>query len=484
MSCSAAWPPGPAAASSCSRWSPARSVGAGGRPGPPAGRGRPPRGRACRCSPRRAGTRPAVDWAGVPWVGDPRLGVRMEPGRAGPHRHAAVHLGRRSRAGRRARHPAALSSTVVRHAVAAHPESRAAARRRFGAGPPDRRDSTLAVDWARARRPGAAVASWPRSGWGTRTAAPGGSRRRWPRCAGRSPTTPTTCRCTPTSPPCWPTTAGSTTRWPGSTGRCDRDPEFDCAVHTGHRLRYRADGDLAHLVRLADFQRDHPDESHEHTDLAECCATGRVAEPGAGRGHARAAIRRRSRPPTRRPALSSAQRLLAAGPAGVGASAGRVRRRDRPGAAGARRAARAARLAAGRTRPTAPEVWACLGLLHHGPTSRGRRLDAAPARWSSWPRAALDRITEAALFALVSAPGSTRSARADVAALVSARLLELAAGGEGPGADRPVGGAAGAGHARPGRTADPRGWPPRSSRSYVQPPLRRRRRKLRRRAIR
>lgn len=50
-----------------------------------------------------------------------------------------------------------------------------------------------------------------------------------------------------------------------------RDPSFDCAVHTGHRLRYRRDGRLDHLVALADFQRDHPDDTHEHSDLAECC---------------------------------------------------------------------------------------------------------------------------------------------------------------------------------------------------------------------
>ncbi|HEX7745888.1 MAG TPA: tetratricopeptide repeat protein, partial [Micromonosporaceae bacterium] len=51
-----------------------------------------------------------------------------------------------------------------------------------------------------------------------------------------------------------------------------RDPSFDCAVHTAHRLRYRRDGRLDHLVALADFQREHPDDSHEHTELAECCA--------------------------------------------------------------------------------------------------------------------------------------------------------------------------------------------------------------------
>jgi tetratricopeptide (TPR) repeat protein len=51
-----------------------------------------------------------------------------------------------------------------------------------------------------------------------------------------------------------------------------RNPSFDCAVHTAHRLRYLRDGRLEHLVALADFQREHPDDSHEHTELAECCA--------------------------------------------------------------------------------------------------------------------------------------------------------------------------------------------------------------------
>lgn len=51
-----------------------------------------------------------------------------------------------------------------------------------------------------------------------------------------------------------------------------RDPSFDCAVHTAHRLRYLRDGRLDHLVALADFQREQPDDSHEHTELAQCCA--------------------------------------------------------------------------------------------------------------------------------------------------------------------------------------------------------------------
>ncbi|NES28713.1 tetratricopeptide repeat protein [Micromonospora terminaliae] len=50
-----------------------------------------------------------------------------------------------------------------------------------------------------------------------------------------------------------------------------KDPTFDCAVHTAHRLRFQRDGDVAHLVALADFVRDHPDDTHEHGDLAECC---------------------------------------------------------------------------------------------------------------------------------------------------------------------------------------------------------------------
>ncbi|MFB9235333.1 tetratricopeptide repeat protein [Plantactinospora siamensis] len=59
----------------------------------------------------------------------------------------------------------------------------------------------------------------------------------------------------------------------------ERDPTFDCAVHTAHRLRYRRDGEVRHLVGLADFQREHPDDSHEHGDLAECCS----GEPWLGR---------------------------------------------------------------------------------------------------------------------------------------------------------------------------------------------------------
>lgn len=49
------------------------------------------------------------------------------------------------------------------------------------------------------------------------------------------------------------------------------DPEYDCVVHVGQRLRFERDGDVAHLVRLADFSRAHPDTGCRHSDLARAC---------------------------------------------------------------------------------------------------------------------------------------------------------------------------------------------------------------------
>jgi tetratricopeptide (TPR) repeat protein len=49
------------------------------------------------------------------------------------------------------------------------------------------------------------------------------------------------------------------------------DPDYDCAVHTAQSLRYRRDRDVDHLVALADFMREHPQESHEHNDLEQAC---------------------------------------------------------------------------------------------------------------------------------------------------------------------------------------------------------------------
>lgn len=49
------------------------------------------------------------------------------------------------------------------------------------------------------------------------------------------------------------------------------DPTYDCAVHTAHRLRFLRDGDARHLVALADFARESPPSTHDHSDLADCC---------------------------------------------------------------------------------------------------------------------------------------------------------------------------------------------------------------------
>ncbi|NUT36040.1 MAG: tetratricopeptide repeat protein [Hamadaea sp.] len=70
--------------------------------------------------------------------------------------------------------------------------------------------------------------------------------------------------------------------WLSDAGRLDEaieviedamriDPTYDCAVHTAHRLRFQRDGDPAHLVALADFIREAPEASHEHTDLSDAC---------------------------------------------------------------------------------------------------------------------------------------------------------------------------------------------------------------------
>src|SRR5690606_9102068 len=49
------------------------------------------------------------------------------------------------------------------------------------------------------------------------------------------------------------------------------DPPNDSAGHTAYRLRFRRDGNVAHLVGLVDYTRGHPVGSHEHSDLADSC---------------------------------------------------------------------------------------------------------------------------------------------------------------------------------------------------------------------
>ena len=198
-----------------------------------------------------------------------------------------------------------------------------------------------------------------------------------------------------------------------------RDPDYDCVVHTAHRLRYRADGDVAHLVRLADFSRAHPDDAHEHTDLADGCRgtawlgglpdtahelpPGRTsidAEPAAEtlRRLARVATPAWPHPPA---AYDRAVELLLVEPFEL--------------------------LAALHRADVTTAVWACLGLLHHD----------TEQPWSGSTRRLLllglltggtDRITVAAFFALVTYAWVDPRARPEVAALVATRLAETAAG--------------------------------------------------------
>ena len=171
-----------------------------------------------------------------------------------------------------------------------------------------------------------------------------------------------------------------------------KDPEFDCAVHTAHRLRYRADGELSHLVELADFARDHPDDTHEHTDLADCCAgtpwlsrvptdPGHRARPAAAAAHGAASpsaaaverLRRVAEPGWAHPpaAYDAALELVLVEPDDLLAllahpptAAGR----PRPGAVGALRAG--------------------VGVPGAAAPRHRRAVDAVhppPDRWSSWP---------------------------------------------------------------------------------------------------
>ncbi|MEU4398483.1 tetratricopeptide repeat protein [Micromonospora orduensis] len=284
-----------------------------------------------------------------------------------------------------------------------------------------------------------------------------------------------------------------------------RDPSFDCAVHTAHRLRHLRDGDLAHLVALADFVRDHPDDSHEHGDLAQCCR-GRpwlgqltpaggplidamrraVADDDNGMGGAvrlaaaappsavrtvtstapglRIEITGTPEPDPREPRRASAQRLWDYAdsvptpvlPEPSAAAVERIGQVAHPAWPHPPAAYDAAVGLAGLDvadllgllvhPPAAPanavgrllaahdpsvwvrgvQVWACLGLLHH-------RTDE-PWDISTRRRVLLDLvwgvedwITEAALFALVTAAWVDPQVRPDVARVVAERLADAAA---------------------------------------------------------
>ena len=385
-----------------------------------------------------SGLTPEADWAGVPWVNDPALGARIEPGHLA---HIVMQLctavGDPAPAdGRAALRP---YLTVVRHAAAAHPGHHlllgagSALARRLG-------DTALAVEWAEqgARtHPSKLAEIW--LGYAYRSAGRVGD------------ALAALCRAVAHDPDdlsVYADIAGTLAdhgRLTDALSWIDRalekDPEFDCAVHTGHRLRYRADGELTHLVRLADFARDHPDDTHEHTDLAECCAEApwlsRVPATPSGAG-----VRRRS-PAEHQPSAAGVERLR------------RVAAPMWPHPPAAYDAAvdlllvEPADLLALLTHPPAPSpaepydpalwrrtarVWACLGLLHHGADEPWMR-SARRRTLVDLAVGGADEITEAAVFALVTYAWIDPAARADVAALVTGRLMGIATPGREPAGD-------------------------------------------------
>ncbi|MBG0561796.1 tetratricopeptide repeat protein [Actinoplanes aureus] len=365
---------------------------------------------------------PATDWAGVPWVQEPALGARIEPGLlARTVMRLCTTVGDPAPADT----VAALRPylTVVRHAVAAHGEhamllgAGSALARRLG-------ENRLAVDWAaRGARsqPSKLGEIW--LGYAYRS-------------AGRMPEALAALRRAVAYDPDDLSVYADVAATLADLGRLDealrwtelaleRDPAFDCVVHTAHRLRYRADGDVAHLVALADFIRDHPDDAHEHTDLEECCRNtawlGGMpagAPPAAGRAPVNAepsadALRRLQRvattawahPPA---AYDRALGLVLVEPWELLALLAH------PSVAGA-------------AESTGLEVWACLGLLHHG--TEETWLDSSRRRLLlSLLDGDVDRVTQAALFALIAYAWVDPEARADVAAVVAGRLTETATG--------------------------------------------------------
>jgi tetratricopeptide (TPR) repeat protein len=212
---------------------------------------------------------PTTDWAGVPWTQDPELPRRVEPDDlariflqlcgALPEPVAAAD-----------RPPLRPYLRLARHSVRAYPAhgllhgAASALARRMG-------ETALAVRWAEA---------------GVR-AEPSKLGEMWlgyaHRSAGRvDPALEALQRAVAYDPDDLAVYAdiagtladadrlGEALDW--AQHALDRDPSYDCAVHTVHRLRYRRDGQVDHLVALADFQRHHRDDSHEHTELADCCA--------------------------------------------------------------------------------------------------------------------------------------------------------------------------------------------------------------------
>lgn len=420
-----------------------------------------------------SGHTPGVNWAGVPWVTEPSLGVKVEPGLLARNvMQLCTAIGDPdAEAARSVLRP---YLTVVQHAIAAHPEhalllgaGSALARR---VGEPD-----TAVDWAQrgARaRPSKLAEIW--LGYAYRS-------------AGRIGEALAALRRAVTHDPEDLSVYADIAATLADAGRMEdalawveralaKDPSFDCAVHTAHRLRFRADGKLGHLIDLADFAAENPDDTHEHTDLAECCAgtpwLGGV--PEAARGADEPRRQAVDGVPEAARDIDEPRRQAVDGVPGAARDTDEPRRQARvtppppptgaaadpdagkPSAASVERLLRVSRptwphppaaydaalglvlvppeeLLALLAHPPgddehdrrAARVWACLGLLHHDTdepwmtSSRRRRLIELAVGGA-------DAITEAAMFALVAYAWVDPAARTDVAGLITGRLMNLA----------------------------------------------------------
>ena len=385
------------------------------------------------------GYAPEADWAGVPWVTAAELPEQLEPERTARilmQLCAAVP----DPVPRRLRDPLRPYLTLARNAVTVHPGhplllgAASALARRLG-------EATLAVTWA-ARgvraEPSKLGEVW--LGYAYRSA---GRIRDALTALGRAVVHD------PDDLAVYADIAGTL----ADHGRLDealdwidralaKDPTFDCAVHTAHRLRFQRDGDVAHLVALADFTRDHPDDSHEHGDLAECCRgrpwLGQVTPAG---GPVPDAPRRASAPTLPAPSAEAAERIRQLArpawpdpPAAYDAAVGLatldlddllgllVHPPEAPVTA-------LGRVLAGQDPSLwvrCVQVWACLGLLHHrtdepwAESTRRRVLLELVWGVEEW-------VTEAALFALATAAWVDPAVRPDVAGVVAERLADAAA---------------------------------------------------------
>ncbi|WP_348650320.1 tetratricopeptide repeat protein [Verrucosispora sp. WMMA2044] len=394
---------------------------------------------------------PGADWAGVPWVTSPELAERL-----GPEQAARVLMQVCAAVPDPVAPPnrAALSPylTLARNAITVHPEhalllgTASALARRVEEVP-------LAVRWAsRGVRAAPSKMGEVWLGYALRSA----GRTREALAALRRAV-----EHDPDDLAVYADIAGTL----ADHGRLDealrwieralaRNPSFDCAVHTAHRLRFQRDGEVRHLVALADFVRDHPDDSHEHGDLAECCrgrpwlgqvtpappATGTAAtvgRPGTGPadGSKPTVAARLTSPPSAEAARRLRQLAHPAWPhppAAYDAAVGLAtldladllgllaHPPETPQTA-------LGRVLAGQDPALwlrCVQVWTCLGLLHHRtdepwPDSTRRRVLVELAH-------EVPEVAEAALFALVTAAWVDPSVRTDVAALVTERLAAVA----------------------------------------------------------